>query len=184
MSQSQALVLLSGGIDSTACAHLLQAQGMTVEGIFFDYGQPAARREQVAAKAIAEHLGIPLSLATVAGPAKHSVGEVTGRNAFLILGSIVLRPWNAGILALGIHFGTTYYDCSAAFITAMSSLVAEHTDGALTLLAPFREWSKKQIYDYFAGAELPIELTYSCEAGAPEPCTVCNSCRDRSALGC
>jgi tRNA U34 2-thiouridine synthase MnmA/TrmU len=34
MSPSTAIVLLSGGIDSAACAHLLKAQEMKVEGIF------------------------------------------------------------------------------------------------------------------------------------------------------
>jgi 7-cyano-7-deazaguanine synthase len=184
MPHSRAMVLLSGGIDSSACAHLLKGQGLTVEGIFFDYGQPAAPREHTAAQAMAKHLGIPLSLVTVRGPAKHAAGEVTARNAFLLLSSIVLRPWTVGILALGIHAGTAYYDCSEAFMKAMTALVAEHTDGALILLAPFLEWNKKQVYDYFTSAKLPIELTYSCEGGANGPCAVCNSCRDRSVLGC
>jgi 7-cyano-7-deazaguanine synthase len=184
MSHPQAIVLLSGGIDSAACAHFLKTQGMTVEGIFFDYGQPAAPREQVAAQAIGEHIGFSVSVVTVRGLAKHSAGEVTGRNAFLIFGSIVLRPWRTGVLALGIHSGTSYYDCSPAFVKTMAVLVAEHTDGALNLLAPFLDWNKKQVYDYFTNAKLPIELTYSCEAGTDRPCDVCDSCRDRSALGC
>ena len=154
-----------------------------MEGLFFDYGQPAAPSEQAAARAIAGHIGIPLSVITARGPAEHGAGEVVGRNAFLILGSMMLRPWTAGILALGVHAGTSYYDCSGEFIKAMTVLVAEYTDGALILLAPFREWNKKQIYDYFTAAKLPIELTYSCEAGT-RPCTECNSCRDRRALGC
>jgi 7-cyano-7-deazaguanine synthase len=178
------MVLLSGGTDSAACAYLLKAQGMAVEGIFFDYGQPAAPSEQIAAQAIAEHIDIPLSVVTARGPAKYGAGEVVGRNAFLILGSIVFKPTTVGILALGIHAGTPYYDCSAEFVRTMTVLVAEHTDGALILLAPFLDWNKKQIYDYFTAAKLPIELTYSCEAGTTGPCTECNSCRDRSALGC
>jgi 7-cyano-7-deazaguanine synthase len=97
---------------------------------------------------------------------------------------MALRPWTVGILALGIHSGTGYYDCSAAFMKSMAALVAEHTDGSLILLAPFLDWSKKQVYDYFTGAKLPIELTYSCEAGTNGACAVCNSCRDRSVLGC
>ncbi len=157
---------------------------MSVEAMFVDYGQLAARREQLAAQAIAEHLGIPLSVITLKGLAKHGAGEVVGRNAFLILSAIVLRPWRAGIVALGIHSGTAYYDCSPSFAKAMSSILAEHTDGALILLAPFLEWNKKQVYDYFTSVNLPIDLTYSCEAGSDEPCNVCNSCRDRSVLGC
>jgi 7-cyano-7-deazaguanine synthase len=184
MSCCKAIVLLSGGIDSAACVHLLLAQGMTVEGVFFDYGQAAAPLEKAAAQSIAQHLGIALCVVSINGPAKHTAGEVPGRNAFLILSSMVLKPLSAGVLALGIHSGTAYYDCSPAFMETMSSLVAEQTDGALVVVAPFLEWSKKQVYDYFTNAKLPIELTYSCETGTDKPCGRCNSCRDREALGC
>jgi 7-cyano-7-deazaguanine synthase len=184
MPSSQATVLLSGGIDSAACAYLLKSQGLSVEGLFFDYGQSAARREQEASVAIAKFIEIPISTVTVSGPAKHGSGEVTGRNAFLVFGALVVKPFCAGVLAIGIHAGTDYYDCSAAFLSSMSTLMAEHTNGLVSLIAPFREWSKKQVYDYFREAKLPIDLTYSCESGTDIPCSRCNSCRDRRVLGC
>jgi 7-cyano-7-deazaguanine synthase in queuosine biosynthesis len=46
MSHPQAIVLLSGGIDSAACVHLLKAQGMPVEGIFFDYDKSRHRESK------------------------------------------------------------------------------------------------------------------------------------------
>ena len=159
MPHPHAIVLLSGGTDSAAAAHLLKTQKMALEGLFFDYGQPAAPSEQAAARAIAKHIGIPLSVVTAKGQAEYGAGEVVGRNVFLIFGSIMLRRWTTGILALGVHAGTPYYDCSAEFIKAMTVLVAEHTDGGLVLVAPFLEWNKQQIYDYFTAAKLPIKLT-------------------------
>lgn len=184
MSPIQASVLLSGGIDSAACAHFLKSQGMAVEGLFVDYGQKAARLEHIAARAIAEHLSISLSAISCVGPSIHGSGEVIGRNAFLIFSSVVLAGRHAGILAIGIHSGTPYYDCSGAFLSGISCLIGEHTDGKLALIAPFSDWSKKQVFEYFRAAGLPIKATYSCEAGTSEPCAVCNSCRDREALGC
>jgi 7-cyano-7-deazaguanine synthase len=157
---------------------------MSVEGLFFDYGQPAARWECAAARAIAAHLDIPLYVITMQGMAKHEAGEVIGRNAFLIFGAIVLRPWSRGVLAIGVHSGTAYFDCSPTFLEGMTTFVAEHTDGALKLLAPFVTWSKKQVYDYFITEKLPIGVTHSCEAGGAQACNTCNSCRDRIALGC
>ena len=53
-----ALVLLSGGLDSTVAAALTLAAGETVGlGLFVDYGQRAARREEQAALAVGRALG-------------------------------------------------------------------------------------------------------------------------------
>ena len=40
-----AWVLLSGGIDSAACAYYFQQRGDNVEAVFIDYGQAAAHAE-------------------------------------------------------------------------------------------------------------------------------------------
>jgi 7-cyano-7-deazaguanine synthase len=66
----------------------------------------------------------------------------------------------------------------------MNRLAQEHTDGRLCIIAPFIDLHKPQIYRYFQDAQLPLEATYSCEAGSLPPCGSCASCRDRRALGC
>ena len=184
MEKVAALMLLSGGIDSAACAHLLKSQGHHVEGLFLDYGQGPVNREKAAAATLASYLGISLVCGAVSGAPRHGPGEIVGRNAFLVFSAVVLKPWTAGIIALGIHGGTPYYDCSKAFVNRMATIVSEHTDGRLVLVAPFIDWNKKQVYDYFLASKLPIDLTYSCEADLDKPCKMCASCRDRSALGC
>ena len=179
-----ATVLLSGGIDSAACAHLLRARGHDVGGFFVDYGQAAANPEECAAKSIASQIGIPLGVYRVLGGPYFTPGELIGRNAFLLLSAVLLAPNKSGLVAIGVHAGTTYYDCSFAFIEKMGRLISEHTDGTLQLLAPFLKWNKKDVFDYFAKSGIPLELTYSCEAGVVPPCGRCASCRDRRILGC
>lgn len=49
----KATVLISGGIDSAACAHLLAAQGHLVHGIFVDFGQAARDHESRAVERVA-----------------------------------------------------------------------------------------------------------------------------------
>jgi 7-cyano-7-deazaguanine synthase len=44
-SDPEILILLSGGIDSTACLHFYLGLGRTPFGFFVDYGQSAAARE-------------------------------------------------------------------------------------------------------------------------------------------
>jgi 7-cyano-7-deazaguanine synthase len=53
------------------------------------------------------------------------------------------------MLALGLHSGTHYYDCSEAFLNLANKLVAEHTDGSLKVIAPFLNWQKKMFIDIF-----------------------------------
>lgn len=179
-----ATILMSGGIDSTACAHFLKKRGSTVHGVFFDYCQVAARYERSAALSVAKHLSIPISVYRVAGSDSFSDGEHSGRNAFLIFAALFLSRCKSGLLAIGIHAGTPYFDCSEPFHEMMRRIVADHTDGRVSLVAPFLHWSKRDVFHYFVSAGLPLNLTYSCEAGTEPVCGSCASCRDRRALGC
>ena len=180
----EATILLSGGIDSAACAHLLMQQGATVRGVFFDYGQAAAAPVFLAAKRLEKTLRIPVKKFKFPSSTKLGAGELTGRNAFLIWASIFVARAHTGLVGIGIHSGTPYYDCSATFLERMRVLVEEHTEGGLTLVAPFVDWSKGQIFDYFIASKLRVDQTYSCEAGTNPPCGICASCGDRRALGC
>ena len=182
-STKTATMLMSGGIDSAACGCLLQKQGFAVRGVFIDYGQAAVGPERRAVAALAAHLGMPLDVLRVSGAAPFSSGELTGRNAFLMLAALFLTRQRTGLLAIGVHAGTPYYDCSPPFIASMTRLVSDQTDGQITVVAPFLTWQKGDVLQYFVSVGLPIELAYSCEAGAEPPCGTCASCRDRQALG-
>jgi 7-cyano-7-deazaguanine synthase len=180
----QATVLLSGGIDSAACAHFLRSRGFLVEGIFIDYGQAAACREADAVQAIASHLAIPVRRVSFSGAETYGSGELVGRNAFLLFAALFVTRGRAGILAVGLHSGSPYYDCSETFVETIGRLIAEHTDGQVSVLAPFLGWTKAEVYDYFVAANLPISATYSCENGTMPICGICASCCDRKRLGC
>ncbi len=181
---NDAVVLLSGGIDSAACAWFLRDHGYSVKGLFVDYGQRAVQFEKRGAEALSATLGIALDCISVSIPNQFGAGEITGRNAFLVFAALLISQPRAGIIALGIHSGTAYYDCSPAFANSIDRLLEEHTDGCVRLSTPFITWSKKNIFDYYQASGLPIDLTYSCEAGSMPPCGTCLSCRDRRSLGC
>jgi len=175
---------MSGGIDSAACANFLIDQGHKPRALFVDYGQAALKRERAAVKSLCAHFTIPLEVVTVSGVKNFSSGELVGRNAFLILSAVFLAQATSGILALGIHAGTPYYDCSPTFVHRMQQLIAEHTSGELILSVPFLMWRKGDVFEYFTLKHLPVGLTYSCESGTEPPCGKCASCKDRKALKC
>lgn len=177
--KSRCLVLLSGGIDSAVCVHLLQSKGTEVSACFVDYGQPAALQEAKAVRALTEHFGIKLQVAKLSTNRSFADGEVLGRNAFLVFTALMAFPLQTGQLVLGIHEGTPYYDCSPAFVTSLQVLLAEHTDGKVRLNAPLIHWTKAEIFEYSLRVGLPIKKTYSCEAGSDPPCGTCLSCLDR-----
>jgi 7-cyano-7-deazaguanine synthase len=175
---------MSGGIDSSACAHHFLRQGHHVQGLFIDYGQAAGSSEAAAVAKIADHLDVGLRTAQFAGLGPLGAGELSGRNGFMVFAALFLTGGQKGLIGLGLHAGTPYYDCSARFLGLIDALVAEHTDGKVRVVAPFIQWSKQEVYDYAVAAGLPLASTYSCEAGSSIPCGHCASCRDREALGC
>jgi 7-cyano-7-deazaguanine synthase len=181
---NDAIVLLSGGIDSAACAWFLRDRGYFVRGLFVDYGQRALTFEKRAAEAVSAALGIALDCVSVVTPAQFGTGEISGRNSLLVFAALLASQLRMGVIALGIHSGTRYYDCSTAFAESLDQLLAEHTDGRVRLSTPFITWSKKNIFDYYVASGLRIELTYSCESGQVPTCGTCLSCLDRRMLGC
>lgn len=174
-------VLLSGGIDSMACADFYRSMGRPACGIFVDYGQAAARHETVAAEAVAHHLAIPLLVVTACGPRAKGDGEIPARNAFLACAAAMERPPSVLAIALGIHAGTPYADCSPAFVASAKELLRLQST-PVDVLAPFLEWQKQEVIEYARKRRLPIELTYSCESGTLPPCGTCMSCLDRRVL--
>jgi 7-cyano-7-deazaguanine synthase len=184
-SKSCIVMLLSGGMDSVACAHYLQKGGQLVRGVFVDYGQKAALPERNAAERLSAVLGIELSTIQLKTQQSFGTGEISGRNAFFIFCCLlILGHERPDAIALGIHAGTPYYDCSPPFVEMVGRLVAEYTDGRTRVVAPFIDWTKQEIFEYCTQARIPIDVSYSCESGETPPCGCCLSCRDRRMLPC
>src|SRR5258708_23976274 len=173
-------VLLSGGIDSATALALAVKTKRTLSTLFVDYGQPAAARESAASVAVAMHYQVPHRKLRIRD-LKFGSGEIRGRNAFLLHLAMLASARKSGALILAIHSGTQYRDCSMEFVNLMQQSLDFHTGGGLVLAAPFRAMTQLDVYQVASRVEVPILLTYSCEAGN-SPCGVCLSCIDREAL--
>lgn len=179
MTNCDVMILLSGGIDSTACVNFLKQRGAAVIGLFVDYGQAARDLEERHAHKIAEHYGVRLMIARVDTGRRFRSGEVLGRNQLLI-STALLAGSRTPVIAMGIHRGTGYYDCSSRFARLEQTLVREMTRGRTELLFPFLEFRKGEIIAYCLDEDVPLEKTYSCENGRKGPCRTCSSCLDRA----
>jgi 7-cyano-7-deazaguanine synthase len=181
-SPNEALVLLSGGIDSTACVAFLKDRTDSARAIFLDYGQLSRKQEERAACAVASHFGIALTIIRCAGAKPKNAGLISGRNAFLVFLALMETQMRAGIIALGVHSGTRYWDCGPQFVAAVQQLLDGYTDGKIRLSLPFLDWTKREVWDFCKASNVPLELTYSCERGCQQPCGLCDSCRDLDML--
>lgn len=161
---------------ATICSHSRARPA----ALFIDYGQPAARREAEASAAIATHYGIAYRSLKLRGFAP-SPGEVLGRNAFFVHAALMTLAEASGLIALGIHAGTGYRDCSPAFARLMSQSLEFHADGAVGLVVPLLNFSKLEVFELAVASGVPLDMTYSCEV-ANEPCGSCLSCADREAF--
>ena len=164
------------------CVHFLKEKCTSIDGFFVDYGQPAAIEENIASTKLATKMGIHLQRANTQSVTKLHTGEITARNMMLVSTALTFGSRASGLIVLGVHSGTEYYDCSPAFIGDLDNLVRSQTNGAFSVFAPFISWAKHDIFTYALKNELPIESVYSCEAGGVGGCGECLSCRDRAAL--
>lgn len=180
-SSGPACVLVSGGVDSAACVQLLKSQGFAVTALHIDYGQLAASDERRAAECVCKYYGVPIHFASWTGIQGRGAGEVVGRNAFFIFAALMELPQD-GLLVLGVHSGTPYFDCSSDFLSSVQGLLNGYSNGRVQIVAPFLHWDKRQIWELCIERGVPLEVTYSCERGGTPPCGTCLSCKDRKAL--
>lgn len=181
---SDALILLSGGIDSMVAAHVLQNEGLAVTALFIDYGHPARTEEREASEQVSAVLGCQYNSCSVSRLSRLPwTGEVFFRNAMLLS---VAATWSAGripIIAIGLHGGSDYPDTQPAFVRSFQDALSFCSGGSVRLLAPLMDWRKSHSVEYAREVGLPLATTYSCERGGPGSCGRCLSCRERKEVG-
>jgi 7-cyano-7-deazaguanine synthase len=126
--RSEAVVLCSGGIDSTTALALACQRGDPARALFVDYGQAASEAEERASRAIAGHHGVEHTVLRVAGKS-FAAGEIPARNAVLV--HLALFDVGRGSVVIGIHAGTGYRDCSPEFVELMQLSYDFHSEGRL-----------------------------------------------------
>ena len=204
----RAVVLVSGGLDSTTVLALARSQGFACHTLSFDYGQ-RHRAELYAAERLAglfgdvEHKVVTLNLDTIGGSALTDTGiavpeeetqgipvtYVPARNTVFL--SIALG-WAEVLGANDIFIGVNavdysgYPDCRPEYIAAFETMANLATRAGvegqkLTIHTPLMDMGKGEIIR--AGLELGVDYgeTVSCYQASDEgeACGRCDACRLR-----
>lgn len=179
-------VLASGGLDSTACLAYYLAESYNVRTLWIDYGQTAAQAEESAVEQVTAYYNVPLQKVRITGISwprlDNELFEFRGRNLTLVSLAFNTASIEPGLIALGIHQGTSFADCTATFAEQLNRQLLFLSDGSLRLDCPFLQWSKLDIARYALAHAVPINLTYSCERGLHPPCKECVKCRDTQTI--
>ena len=157
---------------------------VSIQCIHFQYGQPNGQSEAEAVEKLTNYYGLEKSVVQLGFPLMKRKEELLGRNTFFVLAASSLGVTPARI-ALGIHSGSPYYDCSRLFIEDCQRVLDGYFQGIVRLEAPFLDFGKRDIVRYCKTNNVPIQLTYSCQTQNYPPCGKCTSCLDRQQIvGC
>jgi len=207
-SDRNAVVLLSGGLDSATVLAMATDRGYRCHALSVDYGQ-RHRSELLAAQKVAESMSadlktVKLDLRTFGGSALTDdidvpetqnegipVTYVPARNTIML--SLALA-WAEVLGADDIFIGVNavdysgYPDCRPEFINAYEEMANLATKAGvvgnrLVIHTPLIELSKAEIIQQGTALGVDYAMTVSCYQADEEgrACRVCDSCRIRAA---
>lgn len=200
---TKAMVLFSGGMDSTVCLHWAMERHDEVIALLVDYGQVHSV-ELESAKQITDRLGIAALLVSLPegtlkgdstllggqGAAPGAAVEYVPMRNMLLLALAANRAvvWNCH----KIVFGATqtdmggFPDCGHLFLASAQRTIDDSlpaTAKPLALQTPLRYADKQQVVEMAAelsGCMESLALSHTCYRGVRPGCGKCSSCRLRA----
>ncbi len=205
-----AVMILSGGLDSTTLLWYLCSKGAEVHALTFNYGQRHSREIEHAKKVVeaAKKAGFNLTHRVVdISSISHliSSGALTGEeevpHGFYTdeRQKVTVVP-NRNMIMLSIAAGyavklgerevyyaahrsdyAIYPDCRKEFVKALDAAIYLATlFTPVELKAPFVDMTKAEVVSLGLKLKVPYELTWSCYEGGERPCLKCGTCLERT----
>ena len=208
MPMIKAVIIFSGGLDSTVLCYKAAADGLDIHALTIIYGQRHVK-EIDSSKKTAELLGIShrvidlsnvnkllqgsaLTDSSVEVPEVPETSEhfetlkttiVPNRNAIFLSVAI---GYSESIGANQVYFGAhhsdrgVYPDCRKEFVEAFETAERLATDNQkLTISAPFVGMDKAEIVALGDKLGVPFENTWTCYVGGEIHCGSCSACNER-----
>jgi len=202
LKKPRAVVLLSGGMDSSVCA-ALAVRDHEVAAVHISYGQRTEERERQSFLAVCQRLkihdklmvrnealraigGSALTDGSIAVPEAEEVGHgvpvtyVPFRNAHFLA---VAVSWAEVLGAEKVYIGAVepdssgYPDCRPAYYKAFNEVVKAGTkEGLIEIVTPLIAMRKAEIVRLGLELDAPFDLTWSCYSREDRGCGICDSC--------
>jgi len=197
---------MSGGMDSTLAAYMMQQDGYEIIALHFNYDQRTQNKELASFEAISKELGVEkkyildldffkqlgasaLTDRTIEVPTGGieegvPVTYVPFRNGiFLSMAAAIAEKEGAEVIAIGVveEDSSGYPDCREAYIEAMQKAINLGTkeETNITIKMPLVHLKKSEIVAQAIKRGVALELTWSCYKNEEKACGVCDSCRLR-----
>ncbi len=205
---NKAVIMVSGGIDSTTLCYKAVREGYDARPITFVYGQ-RHKKEVEFSVLLCGRLGLRHMVADISGiSALFGPSALTDKNIeipkvgaseknYETLSVTVVPNRNAVFLSLAVAYSQSigcdkvfygahhsdrgvYPDCRPEFVSAFEA--AERiavANSSLSIEAPFVDMDKSQVVSLGADLGVFFEETWSCYEGLHIHCGSCSSCRER-----
>ncbi len=205
----KAVILLSGGLDSTVCMACAKEAGYELYPISFDYHQRHSIELESAKKVaefyqVARHIVIETNMNAIGGSAltdtsievpdgniksdEIPVTYVPARNLiFLSYALSYAEAIGAERILIGVNAldYSGYPDCRPAFIEQFQQVANYATKATaadnkeILIETPLLNLSKKEIVELGTKLGAPLHVSHSCYRGGEKACGVCDSCQLR-----
>jgi 7-cyano-7-deazaguanine synthase len=199
----QAIVLLSGGLDSAVAMYWAKSQGWNVIPAEFEYHE-RPERERRACRDLRSRAGIP-DLITIPIPFLREVSDVPAQElnnpvlarapqGYIPLRNLIfyaLAAYHAEIRGaryiVGGHNRTdceSFPDAGGAFWDQLNRILAlaiwSHAAIHTEIVLPLLTLAKAEVIRLGYRLGVPFDMTWSCYYNGDQPCGVCESCIERA----
>ncbi len=201
-----AVCIMSGGMDSTLSAYMMQDRGYDIIAVHFNYDQRTQTKElecfhnvcdalevkekyvldldffkQLGASALTDK-----SIEVPTGGVEEGVPitYVPFRNGiFLSMAAAIAEKEGAELISIGVvqEDSSGYPDCRESYIHSMQNAINLGTKDETNIIIdmPLVHLMKSEIVAKALELKVPLELTWSCYQSEYAACGVCDSCRLR-----
>lgn len=201
---TDAIIVFSGGMDSTVLLADSVARGKKIAAVSFDYGSKHNMRELAAASAACRKFGIGYKIIELrfveelfSSDLLKSGGDVPDgmynepdmkrtvvpfRNGIMLSIAVgYAESVGAGEVLLGSHAGDhfIYPDCRPQFNEAFSRAAFAGTGEKVRVKFPFADIDKREIGDIGRRLGVDFSETWTCYKGREIHCGLCGACTER-----
>lgn len=191
----QAVVLASGGVDSSLILKMLKDRGYDLYPLHINYGQRARDRELASLDRVCNLLDlrpphqfdlsgyaeIPSALTNPSLDLATQAFLPTRNLMFLVTGGAYAASRGISTLAIGLVANPIFPDQTEEFVKAAEAAIKAAVGTSLVVLAPLIKLDKRAVLELARSVNVPLEDTYYCHSGQEQPCKKCIACQERMA---